>query len=549
MDASEFFAKPEAATREASRPKAINPLTGKEQSWTRASNYAAELDSPFGLIKRNLRKLIFGLSVRNDLARMLLSGAVQEDQAKTDEVINAALATAEVDASANEGTAAHAALVRSWLGHEVAEEFHPLIASFAKALKAHGLTPKAAELKVMSLRFKSIGTFDWLMEEADGTEVIADVKTGRLDVAKLKFAVQCAMYDDADYVVHPDGTTDPMPWSLAHSHAVLIHIDLETNGVSIYRVDLHIGRHGAALAEQVRAWHKLDPLSPYVPPITPGAAVAAGQHPAQRPMTVPEAAQAVVQADALRAPATDPVAVDHEDESGQAEVVGAIEVTEPRPASAADAIGVMPEAPVAEITDRFDGLMKLDKAQLQSVLKKRFVWNDLNHNRRWLARAIIALEDGVTPASAVVKYAAAKEDGPPPAPPVAPSQKTYDPAGLIVQAISQMKTVDGIRILHDRRVAEHGDQGWTDEMTEAAKARVAELDAKNGTAPSFAAGVLQRIGVAAAQLDIKVIWDDVTLNGSDVERWTAEMQSAAEARMAEIRSMTEARSENRNPWG
>lgn len=548
MDASEFFAKPEAATREASRPKAINPLTGKEQSWTRASNYAAELDSPFGLIKRNLRKLIFGLSVRNDLARMLLSGAVQEDQAKTDEVINAALATAEIDASANEGTAAHAALVRSWLGHEVAEEFHPLIASFAKALKAHGLTPKAAELKVMSLRFKSIGTFDWLMEEADGTEVIADVKTGRLDVAKLKFAVQCAMYDDADYVVHPDGTTDPMPWSLAHSHAVLIHIDLETNGVSIYRVDLHIGRHGAALAEQVRAWHKLDPLSPYVPPLT-------GKLKEEADARNKLAAAGAITREDVGLPSIAPRG--QEVSVPAAEVVGEIEVTEPRPTSAADVLdeaqpidAAIEKAGGPPVDGRFDELMKsYDKAALQHQLKTRFQWMDSNHNRRWLARAIIALEDGVTPASAVVKYAAAKEDGPPPAPPVAPSQKTYDPAGLIVQAISQMKTVDGIRILHDRRVAEHGDQGWTDEMTEAARVRVAELDAQTDTGPSFAASVLRRIGVAVAQLDIKVIWDDVTLNGSDVERWTDEMQAAAEARMVEIRRASEAQAENRNPWG
>lgn len=528
MDAEDFFAAPAYADREPSRPRAVNPATGKEQSWTRASNYAAELDSPFGLLKRNQRKLIEGLSQRPDLARLLLVGSVIDDRAKQDEIIAAAMAVAEADSAANNGTAAHTALVRSWLGEPVPEEFHPLVKSFVRALKDNGLKPKAAEQRVLNLAFDSMGHFDWVFEEADGTEVIGDVKTGRLDAAKRKFAVQCAMYDGADFVLHKDGRVEPTPWTLSHTHAVLVHVDLEHNAVSIYRVDLHIGRHGASLAEQVRRWHKMDPLTPYVPPL-------AGAKPA-----VPLAAAApapTASSDAVAAfSPTEPVDFDAPDvaaafddhpgvtvnEHGQdgvtvnehPEIGGAGVPFEPQ-TPPAHPIDQQPAKPY-DVDARFAELMTLEKAQLQSILKNKHNWRDDAHNRRWLARAIIALEQGWTVPKDIVRFAAAKDDTTPVGVDVvepAPADRQESRRETALQAIAGAKSVAALAAFHKDWTGRYGEAAWTDELAALAKARTADLDVLAESA------VRVRIDAATKPEDLANVWNDVTIGGSAPSKW------------------------------
>lgn len=568
MDAEDFFAAPAYADREPSRPRAVNPATGKEQSWTRASNYAAELDSPFGLLKRNQRKLIEGLSQRPDLARMLLVGSVIDDKAKQDEIINAAMAVAEADSAANNGTAAHTALVRSWLGEPVPEEFHPLVKSFVRALKDNGLKPKAAEQRVLNLAFDSLGHFDWVFEEADGTEVIGDVKTGRLDVAKRKFSVQLAMYDGADFVLHKDGRVEPTPWKLSHTHAVLVHVDLEHNAVSIYRVDLHIGRHGAALAEQVRRWHKMDPLTPYVPPLATGIrhhtqTATVGEDARQRSISqtgwdpvkhsddtvsinaatgrIEEIAAYEKNRDRALGHVTEAVDFDAPDvaaafddhpgvtvnEHGQdgvtvnehPEIGGAGVPFEPQ-TPPAHPIDQQPAKPY-DIDARFAELMTLEKAQLQSILKNKHNWRDDAHNRRWLARAIIVLEQGWTVPKDIVKFAAAKDDGEPAQPMTVPEaaqavaevDRTVARRSIALEAIAGAKSVAALAAFHQDWTGRYGEAAWTDELAALAKARTADLDVLSEAA------VRARIDGATKPEDLANIWNDVTIGGSAPSKW------------------------------
>lgn len=526
MDAEDFFAAPAYADREPSRPRAVNPVTGKEQSWTRASNYAAELDSPFGLLKRNQRKLVEGLSQRPDLARLLLVGSVIDDKTKQDEIIAAAMAVAEADSAANNGTAAHTALVRSWLGEPVPEEFHPLVKSFVRALKDNGLKPKAAEQRVLNLAFDSLGHFDWVFEEADGTEVIGDVKTGRLDAAKRKFAVQLAMYDGADFVLHKDGRVEPTPWRLSHTHAVLVHVDLEHNAVSIYRVDLHIGRHGAALAEQVRRWHKMDPLTPYVPPLAGSKPAAPLATAAPALIASPDAAAASSPYDhvAMKA-ATHPLGGHVLDQSIPAAIAAITEDDEeiddhPGVTVNEHPIDQQPTKPY-DVDARFAELMTLEKAQLQSILKNKHNWRDDAHNRRWLARAIIVLEQGWTVPKDIVKFAAAKDDGEPAQPMTVPEaaqavaevDRTVARRSIALEAIAGAKSVAALAAFHQDWTGRYGEAAWTDELAALAKARTADLDVLAESA------VRARIDAATKPEDLANIWNDVTIGGSAPSKW------------------------------
>lgn len=527
MSAGTFFSKPQYPDREPSRPKAVNPRTGTEQSWTRASNFAASLDNPHALIKWSNRNAIMGASSRPDLGRMILSGALVDDITKTDEVIASAHAVMATDAKANEGTAAHAAITRAWRHPEepVPEEFVPIVAAFARALKEHGLTIRDAAQKVMNIAYESIGEFDFILEESNGDLVIGDAKSGKLDHAKRKFSVQLAMYDGAEYLIKANGSIVPMPYNLSHSHGVVIHLDLEHNTVSLYRIDLRIGRYGAGLAEQIRQWHTLDPLSPYVSPVyRSDRSNSVG--PAPQPIAT--ACDGPADADGVRRPSAPPV-------SGLARepITPEIDLDQNLPGDP-----VAPEQPTAE---RFEELMKLDKAPLQMLLKNTFGWTDNAHNRRWLARAVIALEGGLKDRD-VVKYAAGK--GPVVEPPEVPQDHpAFDaPTGpstaTLLEAIAGANSEGAINALRQDIIERRGDQAWTDELVAAARTRVLELVGAEGNAVGEEARTLAQIKAAESQEALKEIWDRVTLGNTVPEKWTQAYTDAGLARLDEIKRAT-----------
>lgn len=552
MSTASFFAAPNyGGDREPARPKAVNPRTGQEQSWTRASTFASALKNPHGLIKWKLRDLVMGLSLRPDLCRMLLAGTPIEDKAKADEIISQAVGMMAPEAKANEGTAAHTALVRSWVHQDEAPEpeFLPLVTAFARALKEHGLTPKAAEQRVLNLAYNSMGSFDWVFEEADGAFVIGDVKTGKLEEAKREFAVQLAQYDGAEYVVHEDGTVELIPWDLAHSHAVLVHIDLENgNAVSVYRVDLNIGRHGAALAEMIRGWAKLDPLTPYVQPF------------GERATPIVHHTQTSAVDGAVR---TDPLAAGGGSTTAEAAPQTPSPAAVPAPSNSAEPTvtaehaTAAPSASPTESGDRFTEWMKLDKAPLQMELKKRG-WTDISHNRRWLARALVVIEQGWTDQAMIKKYAAAKDDWSPeqgytaPATEAAPITKDLEQVGQVLaehvptqgpsaatllDAIAGANNVGAIEALRSDLVERRGDQAWTDELVAATRKRaeqLGELPISQGAAGS----VFVNIETAENQEQLKSLWVRTTIGGSIPERWSTLMTEAGTARLEALRAAT-----------
>jgi hypothetical protein len=545
-NAGTFFSKPEYPDREPSRPRAVNPRTGREQSWTRASNFAASLDNPHALIKWSNRNAIMGASRRPDLGRMILSGALVDDVAKTDELISSAHAVMATDAKANEGTAAHAAITRAWQHPEaeVPEEFVPIVAAFAAALKEHGLTIKAAAQKVMNLAYDSLGEFDFVFEESNGDLVIGDAKSGKLEHAKRKFAVQLAMYDGAEYLVQPDNSVVPIPYRLTHSHGVVVHLDLEHNTVSLYRIDLRIGRYGAGLAEQIRQWHTLDPLSPYVSPITPRAVSQGVVSQDNLPISAEQLAEAHGTTVSELAGRTLNV-VDHRETPG-APAYTVAETAQAGRDIVAEALNEdAPEQPSAE---RFDELMKLDKAPLQMLLKSDYDWTDNAHNRRWLARAVVALEQGLTGRD-VVKYAAAKDDGPPliDAAAIAEAQRFDDATdaqsagpstATLLEAIAGAHSEGAINALRQDVIERRGDQAWTDELVAAARARVLELLGSMDNAVGAEERALAQIASASSQAELKEVWDRMTLGNTVPENWTQKLTDAGLARLEEIKRAT-----------
>lgn len=539
---------------EPSRPKFVNPKTGKEQSWQRASNFAAPLESPFGLIKHQTRQLVRGINRRLDLARMLLTGAVEGE--KIDEVISTALSAAEDEAKANNGTAVHAALGLCDTGRDVPQEYWPHAQNYVAELKRWGLRPVACEQRVLNTRLGATGTFDRVYVTDSGRYLIGDLKTGNLERAAHKFGVQLEVYAGADYLVHPNGTTEPIPWRIDQDAALIVHVDPDTGATSIYEVPLRVARWGASLAEQVRAFQRTDILLPY-------SGAPAGPLAAQFHAEASQAAALVGESEEVRSYFGDPteredaaLGMDADDAAAvvghieqhpaapsvvpqleQSSVVAGVDLDQHAAAAAGPAKTIV-QIGTPEYEARLAELMrpKNDKATLQRMLHD-LGGRDLAHNRKWLAAEIIKAENSVgstqqhVTASAAV-LATTIEQGVPAA----------ETTPFLLKKISEAASIEDLTAIRDNVIARTGPNAWSTAMDEVAAARAAELQAVTEKAPSL----LDEIQAAASTQDLARIWNRTTDNGATPSLWTPELDNAARIRGAEIQA---AQPPNPNPWG
>ena len=553
-----FFKQAGQRDAEPRRPRFVNPKTGQEQSWQRASNFAAPLESPFGLVKHRTRGVVRGINARQDIARMLLAGAVVDD--KVDEVISTALAVAEDDAKANSGTAVHAALALCDTGQSVPEEFQPHARGYVSELKRHGLRPVATECRVLNTRLNATGTFDRLYVTDSGKYVIGDIKTGRVDHAH-KFAVQTEVYAGGDYLVHPDGTIEPIPWVIDQDTAVLVHVDPETGAAAVYAVPLRVARFGAALAEQVRAFQRMDVLLPYasVPaaPLLQQLHADAAQEAAPRVIEEAKLHSAgpvkVTLAEAIEHGSDqalqDELGMDDGDRAAVLEhvqraaqsapapsVIAGVDLNAPgREKARQTATGVPVGTP--EYEARLAELLKPknDKATLQRMASD-LGCRDLAHHRKWLAEWIIRQENVLAsgnetaPGTAAATAATIEKDVP-----------AAESTPFLLKQLAEADSVAAIKRIHDNIVQRSGEQAWTQAMQDVAQQRVNELDEDDEAA------TLGRITAATTTQELGVIWTDVTMNGALPSKWSAKLHERATAQAKKIAES--APPANSNPFG
>jgi hypothetical protein len=173
---------------------------------------------------------------------------------------------------------------------------------------------------------------------------------------------------------------------------------------------------------------------------------------------------------------------------------------------------------------------------------------------------VVALESGLKDRD-VVKYAAAKDDGPP-APEVF-STETFVPQGpmtipeaaqavakadaaraagpsteTLLEAIAGAHSEGAINALRQDVVERRGDQAWTDELVTAARARVLELLGSMDNAVGAEERALAQIASANSQAELKEVWDRMTLGNTVPENWTQKLTDAGLARLEEIKRAT-----------
>lgn len=583
-EVEQFFAggppRPEVVN---GRHKFVGP-DGVERSYQRASNFAFPLVDQYGLNKHRMRQLLLGVAQRPDLMAVLATMDVADpDRTKLDEVIETATQVAGSTAAANLGTAIHSALQAADEGKPYPPEYEKYVQAYRAELARNGLTVVAVERMVVYPVLGAAGRTDRVYQEADGTYVIGDAKsTDHLELGAHEISVQLAVYQGASHIRTADGKGwEEFAGKVRDDYAIVVHVDRETGAVSLYRVDLLIGRHGANLAEQIRGWRKSGPvLLPYVPPAQTGKWVGPGnlhrgpdgvlfdgptmpmaeverqyaQPPVnERPLTAPSpfdgptvtgppvsdtvraelseldgSAEGESNADALTA-----MAIPQYDENGDEQPTYTIdEVAELTGTAVDDVVQRFSQPPAIGLKTAAELLKAATtKATVQQYCRDHGITEDLAHNKKILveklrkAGQLAGEQPAATPPSAPAPAQSA--GGPPP-----PTGNPEDPRDvaflrLHLARIKVAATVGELHTIRETVIRAGGEQAWTAEMTEAARERVAELDLNTTH------DVLNRIGLAQTSEDLGKLWEEVTVGNTLVSAWEP-YKDAALRRLDEI---------------
>lgn len=475
----------------------------------------------------------------------------------------------------------------------------PHVNGYLAELTRQHLTPipSMVERRVVNLDLGCAGTLDNLYEEADGTVALGDKKTGRLDYPERKYAVQLAVYHGAAYLLDPDGgpPVDLRSVGLRREYAVLVYVDPESGACSVYRVDMRRAYVGANLAADVREWRRQRHfLLPYVPP---GALPAEAWRAAER--AEGERHLAVVPSGPLvgetrvRDGRVEQWAADGWQDRGEAtplareivaaaplvnayrdpaveEVLGPDEVQRQRPdlSTFATSGGLADpgnehsaNSTTASLGEALgytmDELMKLSKADLQGVLRGLDPGASVAHQRKILAEKILTVQRGgavatSTPADTSRNVSKTNDTAELPAGPIGGGEDPSDPRSPAfhrarLAEVAAAGSAGELGRVHAMVIRVGGDQAWTDELTEAARARLAVLDAParrvewTDDRGAHSAAPSEAVALARSSQEMAQVWNLVTLGGSDEAAWTAELNEAAHARLAAIQAEVEQR--------
>lgn len=285
-----FGVQPEIDRDYLSRPLVIPPDGGKPKAYTRCTTYVDCLDDKFKLGEWQQRMVAIGLSQRNDLLLAVASLAPDlmrpsdevspETKKRATAIVDKAREAAAASAAATTGTALHALTERLDRGQSLGVIPHTAradLAAYEAATKP--LTALHVERFMVNDELRIGGTPDRIVD-FEGRTYIADVKTGSVDYAALKIAMQLAVYAHSRLYDIPSGRRSDVP-QLDQQRAIVIHLPAGKGECSLRWVDIAAGWEAVAVATQVREWRRRRDLMsvlssdvplPYDEPPPPSAA-------------------------------------------------------------------------------------------------------------------------------------------------------------------------------------------------------------------------------------------------------------------------------------
>jgi len=245
------------------RPLVVPPGGHKAIGYTRCTTYVGCLDDTYNLSKWQQRMVAIGLADRPDLL-LAVSATQRDDKSGLDRIAAQAMDAAKAGAASTTGTALHALTERIDRGEQL-----PIVpAAHLDDLDAYRaatreLEPVLIEQFTVLDELRIGGTPDRVVRYR-GDGYIADVKTGSIDWAAGKIAMQLAVYARSMPYDHATGERTPYPLPVDTGRGIVIHLPAGTGKCTLHWVDLDAGWNAVRLAGKVRDWRgRKDLLIPW----------------------------------------------------------------------------------------------------------------------------------------------------------------------------------------------------------------------------------------------------------------------------------------------
>lgn len=229
--------------------------------YTRASSLADKISNKTGLHIWDIRQVVRGLAIREDLCAMAAALPPLTDVKKLDAPTNALLdeyaeaarEAAAAHAKANHGTAVHGFTDPGARSAVVPERMVADVESYWDIMGRNGIRQVASEFFVANDELNCAGTPDGIYEVPGYGMVVGDKKTGKANMHAT--SIQMATYAHAEHYTE-DGKRVPLNElvgaPVSREVGLYIHIPKGEGKTSLWMLDLVKGIKMARLAAQVR---------------------------------------------------------------------------------------------------------------------------------------------------------------------------------------------------------------------------------------------------------------------------------------------------------
>lgn len=235
----------------------VNPLTGEQQAWTRATTVAKVLEDQYGIGKWRERMVAKGVAIRDDLRMLARALDPEKDKGELQKVAYQAADAAGSSHGRNVGTGLHAFSAQVDRGEQpdVPYPWDADLRNYRETLQAHGVVviPGLVEVICCLPELGIAGTFDRIVTFAL-ERYVDDVKTGSSVDYPHEWSIQLALYAHAPYMTFDLGKTwEAMP-RVNQERALVTHLPEGRADCRLYWVDIAAGWDALQLAVDVREW-------------------------------------------------------------------------------------------------------------------------------------------------------------------------------------------------------------------------------------------------------------------------------------------------------
>lgn len=246
------------------RPIVVLPDGSKRIAYRRVTSFIDVLDDRYNLELWKQRQVADGLARRPDL--VLKAAAAAGDKDELNEVTKQAMEAAGSSSAATTGSAVHS------LTEQIDRGLDPMIPPTVtadinayRATTSH-LTMRMIEVFVVHDELQVGGTFDRVVE-VNGAQYVADIKTGSVDYAGSKIAMQLALYSRSQLYEIRSGHRSNL--TVNQQRGLIIHLPAGSGECQLKWADLDAGWEGVQICRDVWVWRSRKGLLDASPPQPP----------------------------------------------------------------------------------------------------------------------------------------------------------------------------------------------------------------------------------------------------------------------------------------